>query len=146
MRTTRPGRQAQTCGLTYCTVRMPAACSAGAKFRLNSGASTPMNRSGRAAIMRDRARRRSASSRGRCVSTSNRPITASDSAGSHCSHPAATMRGPAMPKNCASGWVSRSARISAAPRLSPEVSPATMPMRRARAGVVIAAGKVSSEP
>ncbi len=39
------------------------------------------------------------------------------------------MRGPAMPKNCASGRRARTARMNPAPRLSPETSPATMAMR-----------------
>ena len=43
---TRPGRHAHTCGLTYCTVRMPAAFSRRARRRLNSGESMPMNTSG----------------------------------------------------------------------------------------------------
>ncbi len=47
--------------------------------------------------------RAASASRGRSRSTSNSPITASDSAGSQLSHPAACILGPATPKNFASG-------------------------------------------
>ena len=56
-------------------------------------------------------------------------MTASDSAGSQTSQPAARILGPATPKNCASGSIRRSASINAAPSVSPDASPATSPTR-----------------
>ena len=56
---TRLCRHAHTCGLTYCTVGMPAARKSRARPKLNSGASMPTNtsgRRGRIASMRARSR------------------------------------------------------------------------------------------
>src|ERR1700683_2108994 len=74
-------------------------------------------------------RARSLSNRGRSRRTSNRPMTASDSAGSQISQPAACIFGPAIPKNCASGASGNMAWIRAAPSVSPDASPATSPTR-----------------
>jgi hypothetical protein len=52
------------------------------------------------------------------------------------SQPAACMRGPAMPTKRVPGARSRSAAISAAPRLSPEDSPATRPIVNEPAAVI----------
>src|SRR5580698_10194503 len=89
----------------------------------------PTNTSGRAAMKERRKRARSASRRGSSLRTSNNPITASDSAGSQTSQPAARIFGPATPKNCASGSARRSASINPAPSVSPDASPATSPTR-----------------
>src|ERR1700686_545967 len=43
--------------------------------------------------------------------------------------PAPCIRGPAMPTNCTPGQCGSSALISWLPNKSPELSPATMPMR-----------------
>ncbi len=59
----------------------------------------PAARPGTSARMRASRRSR----RGRSRSTSNRPMTASDSAGSQASQPAACIFGPATPKNSVSG-------------------------------------------
>ncbi len=56
-------------------------------------------------------------------------MTASDSDGSHTSHPAACIFGPAMPKNRAPGASRSSVWMSAAPSVSPDASPATRPTR-----------------
>ena len=93
----RPCRHAHTCGLTYCTVGIPAACRLRANLKFVSGASIPTKTSGRAAPNMRRMRASSLPSRGRSRSTSNSPITASDSAGSQLSHPAACIFGPARP-------------------------------------------------
>jgi hypothetical protein len=59
-----------------------------------------------------------------------KPIIASSSDEAQASQPAAIILGPATPKHFRSGTCARSAVISAAPRVSPEDSPATMPMLR----------------
>src|SRR6266851_4298295 len=122
-------RQAQTWGLTYCTVGIPAVRRSRARRRLNSGASIPTNTSGLAARNKARIRARRRSRRGRWRTISNKPITASDSAGSQTSQPAACIFGPATPKNFASGARRRSALMRSAPKVSPDASPATRPTR-----------------
>src|SRR5580692_5791146 len=133
----RPCRQAQTWGLTYCTVGMPAACSRRASRRLVSGASMPMNTSGRAARNSLPMRASNRSNRGRCCRTSTSPMTANDSAGSQTLHPAACIFGPATPKNSAPGERRRSAWIRSAPKVSPEASPASRPTRNGRNAVAV---------
>src|SRR5882672_10971599 len=122
-------RQAQTWGLTYWTVLIPAERRSRARRRLNSGASIPTNTSGLAARNEARMRARRRSRRGRSRTISNKPITASDSAGSQTAHPAACIFGPATPKNSVSGERRRSAWIRSAPSVSPDASPATKPTR-----------------
>src|SRR5882762_4902507 len=72
-------RQAQTWGLTYWTVLIPAERRSRARRRLNSGASIPTNTSGLAARNEARMRARRRSRRGRSRTISNKPITAGDS-------------------------------------------------------------------
>ncbi len=101
-----------------------------ARPRLNSGAvdaDEHVRARGPEALAARAPRRRSR--RGRCRSTSVRPMTASSSAAAQASHPAAIIFGPATPKHCTSGTRARRAAIRAAPSWSPEGSPATMPTR-----------------
>src|SRR5690606_4533007 len=77
------------------------------------------------AITRFKSSRLIRSKRGKCGTISNKPMTAKLSACSHSSHPAATIRGPAIPAKRAFGRRARIASMSCARRLSPEVSPAT---------------------
>ena len=107
---TRPCRHAHTCGLTYCTVGMPAARNRRANPRLNSGASMPTKTSGFARRNRRRIRARSVSRRGRSRRISNSPMTASDSDGSQSLATGRLHFGPATPKNRAPG-ASRSQRL-----------------------------------
>ena len=73
--------------------------------RLKSGASMPMKTSGRQSSTRWRKALRSASRRGRCASTSARPITDSSLASCQVSTPAARIASPPMPAKAASGSV-----------------------------------------
>src|SRR6185312_7909157 len=93
----------------------------------------PTTTSGRSRRKRAMSVRRSDRRRGRCVSTSKRPMTPSSSEETQASHPAATILGPAMPNTWTFGARSRSAAISAAPSVSPDASPATTPTRTAGA-------------
>src|SRR3981081_694475 len=61
---------------------------------------------------------------------------ASSSEEAHASHPAAIIFGPATPKHFTSGTRARRAAIRAAPSVSPEDSPATMPTRRGAAAIM----------
>src|SRR3970040_865761 len=126
MRATRDWRQAHTCGLTYCTVGMPALLRAAATGRLKSGESMPTKTCGRRCSMRAMRLRRSLSKRGSCLSTSARSMTESSSASCQGSQPSARMRAPAMPKNSAPGARSRIASMRPAPSASPDASPATI--------------------
>src|SRR5258708_29918580 len=89
----------------------------------------PTKTSGRAAMNDRRSRPSNRTKRGKSRRISKRPITASDSDGSHAAHPAARILGPATPKNSASGASRRSAWIKPAPSVSPDASPATRPTR-----------------
>ena len=129
---TRPWRQAQTCGLTYCTVLIPARFRAAAAGLLKSGASMPMNASTWLRSMRSMSSRRNFRIRRKCGSTSKKPMTAISSARYHGSQPAAIIFGPAMPTNSAPGACSRNASISPAPSVSPDASPATSANRSGR--------------
>src|SRR5262249_12471740 len=81
------------------------------------------------AAKRSMSERRSDRRRGRCVRTSNSPITPSSSEDAQASQPAATILGPAMPNTFTSGTRARKAAMSAAPNVSPDASPATTPTR-----------------
>src|SRR5271156_2197372 len=89
----------------------------------------PTNTCGRAARKRSTRDVRSFNRRGMWRMTSARPITESWSVVAQASQPAAAIFGPATPKNCALGTCARMAVMRAAPRRSPESSPATMPTR-----------------
>src|ERR1700733_1115615 len=90
----------------------------------------PTKTCGRAARKRSTSDARSFKRRGMWRMTSARPITESSSVVAQASQPAAIIFGPATQKNCALGTCARMALMSAAPRRSPESSPATMPTRR----------------
>ena len=96
---TRPWRQAQTCGLTYCTVARPCALELRAGPRLNSLESMPTNTSGRQSRIRLRSVARSRRSRGRCVMTSVSPMTASSSMRARPRSRRPASSGPATPAN-----------------------------------------------
>src|SRR5688572_28793532 len=122
---TRDWRHAQTCGLTYCTVLMPAAFNATAAGLLKSCASMPMNASIPPCSMREINSRRSFKIRRKCGRTSKKPMTAISSERYHASQPAAIIFGPAMPTNLESGASLRSSSMRPAPSVSPDASPAT---------------------
>src|SRR5450755_1479844 len=63
--------------------------------------------------------------------------------GCQISQPALSMRGPPMPAKRAAGIRWRTARISSAPRASPEASPATMPIG---IGASLLSAAVTAEP
>ena len=67
--------------------------------------------------------------RGMWATTSTRPTTAIDRESTMARTPAACMRGPAHPKNSASGWRARRASTTREAYRSPEASPAEMKMR-----------------
>src|SRR6478672_11968777 len=108
---------------------MPRSFSQRSRPRLKSGASMPMNTSGFQSNRRRRRAPRSRSRRGRCESTSARPMTASSDASNQVSISAARIASPPTPANSASGKRSRSARIRPAPNWSPDASPATSAIR-----------------
>src|ERR1700722_14039838 len=89
----------------------------------------PTKTLGRAARKRSTRDARSFKRRGMWRMTSASPITESSSVVAQASQPAAIIFGPATPKNSALGTCARMAVMSAAPRRSPESSPATMPTR-----------------
>ncbi len=104
----------------------------------------PTNTSGFAARNKPLMRARSRSSRGRSRTISNKPITASDSAGSQASHPAACIFGPATPKNRVSGARRRRASMRSAPKVSPDASPATKPTRSGAGSDAVAGAGIRS--
>src|SRR5690606_5302940 len=67
-------------------------------------------------------------------------MTDSSSAWYHASQPASIMPSPAIPTNCASGWRDFSSRISPAPSVSPDLSPATNATRSGRTDLSRASG------
>ena len=98
-----PSRQAQAVGATYCIVGTPWRLSRLAMGRLKSGASIPMKQSGGCANQCRSSLRRKESSRGRCATTSARPITESSSTWASKRQPAAAMASPPTPSNWTPG-------------------------------------------
>ncbi len=92
-----------------------------------SGRSSPKRRVRSARICNKRRKR---------PSTSTMPITASSSISYQASHPSACISGPATPTKRAFGMRALSARMRPAPRISPEVSPATRAIVRGRGSAI----------
>jgi len=115
-------RQAQTWGLTYWTVLIPAERRSRARRRLNSGASIPHEYIGFGRQKRGTDAGAQAQQARQIAHDLEQAITASDSAGSQTAHPAACIFGPATPKNSVSGERRRSAWIRSAPSVSPDAS------------------------
>lgn len=113
-------------------VRMPRCLRRPSSVMLKSGASMPTNTSGRSSPKRRVRSLRIFNRRGKRSSTSTTPMTASSSISYQASHPSACISGPATPTKRASGICALSARIKPAPRMSPEVSPATNPIVNGR--------------
>src|SRR5476649_1243955 len=111
-------------------VRIPRCFRRPSRVMLKSGASMPTKTSGFNAVNRWVRSLRIFNKRGRRSRTSTTPMTANSSISYQASHPSACISGPATPTKRASGWCFFSARIKPAPRISPDVSPATRPIVR----------------
>ncbi len=116
--------------LIPCFLRLPS------RVILKSGASMPTKTSGFSSPKRFVRSARICSKRRRRPSTSTMPITASSSISYQASQPSACIRGPATPTKRALGTRSFRARIKPAPRISPEVSPATRAIVNGRCLVI----------
>ena len=125
----RFSRHAHTEGLTYCTVLIPASFNGFSTRKLKSGASMPINTSGGLSIKCCTNCLRIFSKRGKRPRTSTNPITDSSSISNSVLQPCACILGPAIPSKIASGKCALSAFISPSPKISPDSSPATIPIR-----------------
>ena len=109
-------------------VFIPALRNVRSRPRLKSGASTPINTSGRSRMKCSASLVRMALNSRTFPSTSTSPITASFSIGNRISQPAARRFGPPMPVALTSGRYCLISLISSEARKSPEGSPATIPI------------------
>ena len=123
----RPDRHAHTDGLTKCAVVTPRARKRFSSVRLKSGLSIPKKISGDSCNCWSKTARRMRSNSGSRLSGSTSPMTDSRSMGySDCS-PCACSSGPPIPESVSVSARARMARATAAPRISPDASPASKP-------------------
>ena len=124
----RDSRHAQIEGLTYCTQYIPLGFSFLETRKLKSGASIPTNQLILAAANAVNNSRRALNKSDNCDSTSTKPITAKRANGNKLFSPCACILAPPTPTQTISSRKLFICCMKSAPRLSPDTSPATIPI------------------